>query len=89
MLDKNKVYSDNLFKLAHRKIPFPYEYLTSLQVLTNRRPPLLEDFKSTLGIGSSVKVREYEDFLDTWRLLEKEKFGSSMCMGAYLKFYNW
>lgn len=89
VLDKNSIFSDKLFHLAHRKIPFPYEYLSSLEVLTNTHPPSMEDFKSTLGIGSSVKLSEYEDFLDTWRILEEEKFGASMCMGTYLAFYNW
>ena len=89
VLDKNKTFSHRLFKLAHRKIPFAYEYLTGLEVLKNRHPPTIGDFKSTLGIGSSVKLSEYEDFLDTWRVLEDEKFGTNMCMGTYLEFYNW
>lgn len=89
VLDINNKFSENLFQLGHRKIPFPYEYLTSLKVLENKQPPLIQDFVSTLGIGSSIKQSEYENFLDTWNILEAEKFGREMCMGAYLKHYNW
>lgn len=88
VLNKNKVFSDRVFKLAHRKIPFPYEWITGLDMLDTKSPPKLEDFTSSLGIGSRIGVSEYKEFLDTWAVLQEEKFEENMCMSDYLAFYN-
>ena len=88
VINNKKRFSERLFKLAHRKIAFPYEWLTNISVLQNRSPPSQSDFKSTLGIGSNIGLSEYEDFLDTWNILKEEKYGNTMTMGNYLLFYN-
>ena len=88
ILNKENVFSDRVFKLAHRKIPFPYEWISGLDMLGTKSPPRLQDFTSSLGIGSSIGESEYKDFLDTLSILKEEKYGEDMCMSDYLAFYN-
>ena len=37
---------------------------------------------------SHCVVSEYKEFLDTWAVLQEEKFEENMCMSDYLAFYN-
>ena len=88
VLNSENKFSQKLFKLAHHKIPFPYEWISDIETLDTVTPPSIEHFTSTLGIGSSVNRKEYGDFLQTWNTLREEKFGELMTMRDYLSFYN-
>ena len=86
--DSEGKFNQDLFNLAQTKASFPYEAITGLDVLERREPPTEEMFHSSLGIGSDIDQEGYSTFLDTWRVLQKEKFGESMKMRDYLAFYN-
>ena len=86
--DSEDKFNQDLFNLAQTKASFPYEAITGLDVLERREPPSEEMFHSSLGIGSDINQDDYRTFLNTWRVLQKEKFGESMKMRDYLAFYN-
>ena len=80
-------FSEEFYRLAHKKIAFPYEMLTSTQVLQRTQPPSMEDFHSSLGIGSDISNKQYTEFVQTWELLRKHKYGENMNLGQYMDFY--
>ena len=86
--DSKGKFNQDLFNLAQTKASFPYEAITGLNVLERREPPTEEMFHSSLGIGSDIDREEYNTFLYTWRVLQKEKYGDSMKLRDYLAFYN-
>ena len=86
--DKNGRFSDKLFGLAHVKIQYPYEMISSTSVLAMKSPPCMQDFNSSLGLGSTIDPQNYELFLHTWEVLKEEKFGNEMSLGLYTAFYN-
>ena len=86
--DKNGRFSDKLFGLAHVKIQYPYEMISSTSVLAMKSPPCMQDFNSSLGLGSTIDPQNYELFLHTWEVLKEEKFGNEMSLGLYTGFYN-
>lgn len=86
--DYRGCFSENLFQLAHVKIQYPYEMVTSVEVLRMKHPPSMQDFNSSLGLGSSIDPENYKLFLHTWNVLKDEKFGSDMSLGLYTGFYN-
>lgn len=86
--DSQGQFSKELFDLAQIKIAFPYEAISGLAVLEKETPPKLEDFRSTLGIGSQISSTEYDCFLKTWNLIKDTKYGGRMKMRNYLAFYN-
>ena len=86
--DYNGCFSDRLFKLAHVKNQYPYEMVSSVEVLGMRYPPSMQDFNSSLGLGSSIDWENYQLFLHTWNVLKEEKYGDQMSLGLYTGFYN-
>ena len=80
-------FSEELYRLAHKKIAFPYEMLTSTRVLQRTHPPSKEDFHSSLGIGSDIGNKQYAEFVQTWEILRKHKYGQNMNLGQYMDFY--
>ena len=80
-------FNEELYRLAHKKIAFPYEMLTSTQVLQRTQPPSMDDFHSSLGIGSDISNNQYTEFVQTWELLRKHKYGENMNLGQYMDFY--
>ena len=88
VIDYKGCFSEKLFQLAHVKIQYPYEMVSSVQVLSMKDPPSMQDFNSSLGLGSSINPENYQLFLHTWNVLKEEKFGSEMCLGLYTGFYN-
>ena len=86
--DKKGCFSERLFKLAHVKIQYPYELVSSVEVFKMKHPPSPQDFNSSLGLGSSINEENYKLFLHTWDVLKEEKFGNEMCLGLYTGFYN-
>ena len=57
---------------------FPYEYLTSIDVLSEDRLPSIESFKSRLGKGRVITQEDYNHAQNVWKTFECKTFKDYM-----------
>ena len=57
---------------------FPYEYLTSRDVLNETCLPSIESFKSSLGKGRIISLDDYKHAQKVWKTFECETFQDYM-----------
>lgn len=70
------------FKLMNRKGVFPYEYLTSFDVLKERQLPAIEKFFSTLN-NKECTIEDYNHAIEVWNTFGCQNIGDYMEL--YLK----
>lgn len=74
--------NDRDFKLMNRKGVFPYEYVTSFDVLKETQLPSIDTFFSTLN-NKECSIEEYHHATEVWNTFDCENIGEYMEL--YLK----
>ena len=57
---------------------FPYEYLTSRDILKEECLPPIECFKSSLGMGRNKSIEDYQHAHDVWSTFDCTTFQDYM-----------